>query len=101
MNLLSLGRYANRLQIVFTSAKLLAMLTIIVTGFYFLIFRGWSANFHGIMDGSKYDPGELTLAIYGGLWAYGGANILNMGIEEVKNPRRYSNQRRSFSVCPK
>uniref|UniRef100_A0A914W5W8 Uncharacterized protein n=1 Tax=Plectus sambesii TaxID=2011161 RepID=A0A914W5W8_9BILA len=87
-NLLSLKRYASRLQILFTAAKVLAMIIIIVTGFYYLAFRGGSSNFSNLMDHSKYSPGDLTLAVYGGLWAYGGYNVLNFGIEEIKNPRR-------------
>ncbi|VDM65046.1 unnamed protein product [Strongylus vulgaris] len=88
LNFYSIDRFAARFQVVVTSAKMLAMAIIIITGFYYLVFEGWTANLKNPMEGSVYAPGKLTLAFYGGLWSYAGWDILNYGTPEIDKPRR-------------
>ncbi|CAJ0595993.1 unnamed protein product [Cylicocyclus nassatus] len=88
LNFYAIDRFAARFQVVVTTAKMLAMGIIIATGFYYLIFKGWTQNLENMMEGSVYAPGKLTLAFYGGLWSYAGWDILNYGTPEIEKPRR-------------
>jgi amino acid transporter len=88
VNLFSLKRYASRLQIFFTTAKLLAVLIVIFTGVYYLFFLDGFDNYKAPFQDSDVAPGNLASALFWGLWAYYGYDVLNGGIEEVKNPRR-------------
>ncbi|VDK83059.1 unnamed protein product [Cylicostephanus goldi] len=88
LNFYAIDRFAGRFQVVVTTAKMLAMGIIIATGFYYLIFKGWTQNLENMMEGSVYAPGKLTLAFYGGLWSYAGWDILNYGTPEIEKPRR-------------
>ncbi|XP_041376190.1 large neutral amino acids transporter small subunit 2-like [Gigantopelta aegis] len=78
-------RAATRIQDVFTIAKLLALVVIIVTGFY-LIAIGEVEFFHNAFDNSKTDIGDISLAFYSGLFAYAGWNFLNFVTEEMIEP---------------
>lgn len=42
LNLYAIDKYASKFQIVVTIAKMLSLAIIIVTGFYYLIFKGSS-----------------------------------------------------------
>ncbi|ETN82008.1 Asc-type amino acid transporter 1 family protein, partial [Necator americanus] len=88
LNFFSIDRFAARFQVIVTSAKMLAMGIIILTGFYYLVFKGWTENLEQPMSGSVWAPGKLTLAFYGGLWSYAGWDILNYGTPEISKPRR-------------
>ena len=41
------------------------------------------------MEGSNYEAESLVLALYGGLYAYNGWDILNYGTEEIDRPKRH------------
>ncbi|WKX88570.1 hypothetical protein Q1695_008315 [Nippostrongylus brasiliensis] len=88
LNFYSIDRFAAPFQVAVTSAKMLAMGTIIFTGFYYLFFEGWTANLANPMAGSVWAPGKLALAFYGGLWSYAGWDILNYGTPEIEKPNR-------------
>ncbi|EYC43479.1 hypothetical protein Y032_0492g2417 [Ancylostoma ceylanicum] len=92
LNFYSIDRFAARFQVIVTSAKMLAMAIIVLTGFYYLVFEGrflrWTQNLENPMAGSVWAPGKLTLAFYGGLWSYAGWDILNYGTPEISKPRR-------------
>ncbi|KAL3117249.1 hypothetical protein niasHT_007652 [Heterodera trifolii] len=87
MNFFAIGKFAARFQIAATVAKLLSCALIIVMGFYHLFFKG--AAFEQTMDqNTKWNVGELMMALYGGLYAYSGWDILNYGTDEIQKPRR-------------
>ncbi|CAI5437674.1 unnamed protein product [Caenorhabditis angaria] len=88
LNLYAIDKYASKFQVFVTLAKLLSLAVIIVTGFYFLIFKGWTANLENLFGGSTTDIGDISLAFYGALWSFAGWDILNYGTPEIHKPRR-------------
>uniref|UniRef100_A0A914W4D9 Uncharacterized protein n=1 Tax=Plectus sambesii TaxID=2011161 RepID=A0A914W4D9_9BILA len=88
VNFFSLKKTASRFQIAATISKLLSTGIIIATGFYYLIARNKSENLKGFMDGSTTNAENIVLALYSGLFAYNGWEILNVGTEEIRNPKR-------------
>ncbi|RWS10343.1 large neutral amino acids transporter small subunit 2-like protein, partial [Dinothrombium tinctorium] len=74
------------IQDCFTVAKLLVLAVIIATGFYYL-FKDSTQNLHHSFEreeGSKFE--QLALAVYSGLFAFGGWNYINFVTQELKNP---------------
>uniref|UniRef100_A0A914E7I2 Amino acid transporter n=1 Tax=Acrobeloides nanus TaxID=290746 RepID=A0A914E7I2_9BILA len=88
LNFFSIKTVVSRFQIVATGAKILAMVIVICTGFYFLIFKGETQHFENMFENSTYAPGKLVSAMFAGLFSYDGWDILNYGTEEIENPRR-------------
>ncbi|CAJ0939346.1 unnamed protein product, partial [Mesorhabditis belari] len=86
VNFFSLKKWAARIQITMMGLKFLALAIIIVTGFYFLIVKGKTENFTGgaLFNGSSWNAGHISLAIYSGSWAYSGYDALNYGTEEIE-----------------
>ncbi|KAF5398813.1 Large neutral amino acids transporter small subunit 2 [Paragonimus heterotremus] len=80
-------RWSTRTQDVFTFAKVAALILIIITGFV-QIGRGRTETYQDSFEGSNWNPGNLAVAFYTGLFAYSGWNYLNSMIEEMKNARR-------------
>lgn len=76
---------ANKVQIVFTVAKLLAIIMIIVGGVVRLAQGNTEYLLEGFQDTSR-DVSSIALAFYDGLWAYDGWNNLNYATEELQNP---------------
>lgn len=64
-------KWGARLQTVFTTMKVLAILLIIVAGFVVLC-MGKFDNLHDPFEGTTTDPGHLSLALYSGLFSYAG-----------------------------
>ncbi|NXV46843.1 LAT1 protein, partial [Uria aalge] len=85
---------ATRVQDAFAAAKLLALALIIFLGFVQLA-KGDVINLtpEHSFEGTKVGVGNIVLALYSGLFAYGGWNYLNFVTEEMINP--YS----AGSVC--
>uniref|UniRef100_A0A6A7G6Y4 Large neutral amino acids transporter small subunit 1-like isoform X1 n=2 Tax=Hirondellea gigas TaxID=1518452 RepID=A0A6A7G6Y4_9CRUS len=90
-----------RIQTIFTGAKLLALVVIIVAGLVFMVSEdgGWLSS--DPPDGEEIIPATVqegtpdgltvagvALAFYSGLFAYGGWNYLNFVTEELKDPYR-------------
>ncbi|XP_039174565.1 large neutral amino acids transporter small subunit 1 [Crotalus tigris] len=80
---------ATRVQDAFAAAKLLALALIIILGFVQL----GKGDVHNLspeysFDGTNTKVGNIVLALYSGLFAYGGWNYLNFVTEEMINPYR-------------
>ncbi|XP_054644637.1 large neutral amino acids transporter small subunit 1-like isoform X2 [Dunckerocampus dactyliophorus] len=82
-------RAATKVQDLFTASKLLALVIIILFGFM-QIFTGDVPYLkpENAFEGSKLGVGNIVLALYSGLFAFGGWNYLNYVTEEMINPER-------------
>lgn len=80
-------RLATKVQDIFTVAKVLALILVVLTGVVQL-FLGKTHNFENMFEGTSTDPADIALAFYAGLFAYQGWNYLNFIIEELQNPKR-------------
>lgn len=78
-------RWANKVQDIFTYAKVFALIIIIITGFVNLA-NGHTQHFN--WDNTETDFTVIATSCYSGLFAYTGWNYLNFIIEEMKNPVR-------------
>nr|CAD7588770.1 unnamed protein product [Timema genevievae] len=81
-------RWAMRIQGLFTSAKLLALVTIVIAGIVHMS-TGHRSTFNGAFDGD-YDIRNVALAFYSGLFAFGGWNFLNFVTEELQDPYKFA-----------
>ncbi|XP_065065022.1 b(0,+)-type amino acid transporter 1-like isoform X4 [Rhopilema esculentum] len=80
-------KWATRIQVIFTAAKLAAIALLIITGLVRLG-QGYNQNFKNAFEGTTTSISDIGYAFYGGLWAYDGWNNLNYVTEELKNPLR-------------
>ena len=78
---------ATKIQDIFSATKVLALVIIIVTGVVWLAF-GHLENLANPMANSEFNPGNLALAFYSGLFSYAGWNYLNFVTEELKEPNK-------------
>ncbi|CAI9735029.1 (0,+)-type amino acid transporter 1-like isoform X1 [Octopus vulgaris] len=79
--------FAASIQVVFTVAKITALIIIIIGGFI-MMGKGEFYDLPEGFTGSETSGSAIALAFYDGLWAYDGWNNLNYAIEELKNPYR-------------
>ncbi|XP_003215508.2 b(0,+)-type amino acid transporter 1 isoform X1 [Anolis carolinensis] len=78
-------KLATSIMNIFTAAKLLALLIIIVGGIQLLI-QGHTQSFQNAFQGTKTGAGVIGIAFYQGLWSFDGWSNLNSVTEEVKKP---------------
>lgn len=88
-------KLAMKIQDIFTGAKLLALISIILAGIYHM-FAEKSENFNNAWEGN-YDATSLGFAFYSGLFAFGGWNFLNFVTEELQDP--YKNLPRAIWIA--
>ena len=88
VNCLSI-RLAARVQVLFTSCKMIAVASIVIVALVRLI-AGNTKGFdpQHVFNDSAISPGHVGHAFYSAMWAYGGWNSLNSITEEVKNPKK-------------
>lgn len=87
-------RWSMRVQDVFTWAKLIALIAIVIAGIIHIA-KGHTSHFEEPFKGN-YDLGSIALAFYSGLFAYGGWNFLNFVTEELQDP--YKNLPRAIWI---
>ncbi|KAG2173634.1 hypothetical protein INT43_005052 [Umbelopsis isabellina] len=78
------GSYVSN---IFTGAKVLALIMIIIIGFVWLG-KGHVSSFENSFEGSSTNVLHYGSAMYLALFSYNGWNNLNYGISEVKNPEK-------------
>ncbi|ESO08465.1 hypothetical protein HELRODRAFT_190743 [Helobdella robusta] len=80
-------RLAGKIQIIFTGAKLFALIIIIIGGIVRL-FQGETQYLSTGFNGTENKIGKLATGFYSGMWAYDGWNTANFMTEEIINPSR-------------
>ncbi|XP_020378488.1 LOW QUALITY PROTEIN: b(0,+)-type amino acid transporter 1 [Rhincodon typus] len=78
-------KLATRIQNIFTFAKLLSLLIIVIGGIV-LLFKGHMRSFQNAFQGTMAGFGSMGIAFQQGMWSYGGWNNLNYVTEEIRRP---------------
>ncbi|EYC09513.1 hypothetical protein Y032_0060g3160 [Ancylostoma ceylanicum] len=83
-------KLATIVQDWFTYAKIVALLLVIVTGAFLVLFGGpqYRDSFENIFEGNFRDFHQASVGFYSGLFAYQGWTYLNFITEELINPKR-------------
>ncbi len=78
-------KLADKVSVVFSSSKLIAM-GVIVVGGAVRIGQGYTEYLENAFEGTSVTVSALAVGFYNGMWAYDGWNNLNYATEEVINP---------------
>ncbi|KAH1173944.1 b(0,+)-type amino acid transporter 1-like [Mauremys mutica] len=78
-------RLATAIMNIFTVAKLLVLLVIVIGGVVLLI-NGHTQSFQDAFQNTTAGIGPVGVAFYQGLWSYDGWNNLNFVTEELRKP---------------
>ena len=84
------SKWANRVQFIFTGAKMVALGAIVVVGLYNGLYdinnfvEVWSDSFKG----SDHGMASYALAFYVGIFSYSGWNSVTYVTEEIKKPEK-------------
>ena len=81
-------RLAARVQVVFTSFKILAVASIVTVALIQPLSGAATELNHDVFSGSAISPGSIGHAFYSVMWAYQGWSSLNCITEEVKDPKK-------------
>ena len=81
-------RLAARVQVVFTSFKILAVGSIVIVALIQPLSGAATELNHNVFSGSAISPGSIGHAFYSVMWAYQGWSSLNSITEEVKDPKK-------------
>lgn len=81
-------KYVTRLQVVFTMAKFIAMVIIIVAGFTTVSQGSSHENIQHLMDDTSTCFGSIALSLFASNFAYAGWQVIAMLIEEMHDPAR-------------
>ncbi|KAJ9584220.1 hypothetical protein L9F63_021425, partial [Diploptera punctata] len=73
-----------RIQNVFTAAKILALIAVILAGIIHI--SGGNTSYFEEPFKGEYTVSSVGLALYSGLFAFGGWNFLNFVTEELQDP---------------
>lgn len=88
MNFFAIEKFASKFQICATIAKFAVLAIIVVTGGVNYFWLGKTEAWSEPMDPLPLQPGTFVMALYSGLWAFAGWDILNYGTPSVRNPKR-------------
>ncbi|XP_064599396.1 cystine/glutamate transporter-like [Liolophura sinensis] len=80
-------KYITRVQTFLSGTKMVAMLILIIAGLI-QFGQGERANFDDMFTGTTTDAGGFAMAVFAGIFAYGGWQVLLSLLEEVKRPSR-------------
>ncbi|XP_045193842.1 large neutral amino acids transporter small subunit 2-like isoform X2 [Mercenaria mercenaria] len=81
-------KWATRVQDVFTVAKIIALVMIIITGIVKFVTNDQVESFDEPWEGTTTNLGNIAFSFYSGLFSYAGWNYLNFVTEELKDPYR-------------
>ena len=80
-------KLVERVQIFFTVTKMIPVAMLVVTGLVRLG-QGHTGNFRHAFNGTSTSVSDFAFGLYGGLFAYGGWDIVNFLTAEAANPVR-------------
>ncbi|KAL7070415.1 hypothetical protein ACQ4LE_010438 [Meloidogyne hapla] len=89
LNFFSIRRVGAPFQMISSVAKLIACTLVIGAGVFQVFLKG--SNFKKVDDlfvNSSFSAGQISAALLGGFYSYDGWDILNWGVEEIRNPER-------------
>ncbi|XP_052816835.1 large neutral amino acids transporter small subunit 2-like [Mya arenaria] len=79
--------FVTKLQMILTSAKIVAMLIIIIAGIVALI-DGEGMSYTMIFEGSSTQPGDYAVSILAGTFLFGGWQLITFLLEEMDSPEK-------------